>query len=145
MNTNIIKEIKRKIDELQEIITRLEQPQQAKDLDYVNFSEGSNEDKLNRITEQITQYDINIIPTSKDSQLIRCAIVNELGDKGLKYWHIIRAKADGYDEAEQTKRYVYLMSRKDTIKLNFGVIINRYKAAIDLYNKNLNNKEHGNN
>ncbi|RHM90845.1 hypothetical protein DWZ34_17790 [Phocaeicola plebeius] len=145
MNTNIIKEIKRKIDELQEIITRLEQPQQAKNLDYVNFSEGSNEDKLNRITEQITQYDINIIPTSKDSQLIRCAIVNELGDKGLKYWHIIRAKADGYDEAEQTKRYVYLMSRKDTIKLNFGVIINRYKAAIDLYNKNLNNKEHGNN
>ena len=145
MNTNIIKEIKRKIDELQEIITRLEQPQQAKNLDYVNFSEGSNEDKLNRITEQITQYDINIIPTSKDSQLIRCAIVNELGDKGLKYWHIIRAKADGYDEAEQTKRYVYLMSRKDTIKINFGVIINRYKAAIDLYNKNLNNKEHGNN
>lgn len=145
MNTNIIKEIKRKIDELQEIITRLEQPQQAKNLDYVNFSEGSNEDKLNRITEQITQYDINIIPTSKDSQLIRCAIINELGDKGLKYWHIIRAKADGYDEAEQTKRYVYLMSRKDTIKLNFGVIINRYKAAIDLYNKNLNNKEHGNN
>lgn len=145
MNTNIIKEIKRKIDELQEIITRLEQPQQAKNLDYVNFSEGSNEDKLNRITEQITQYDINIIPTSKDSQLIRCAIVNELGDKGLKYWHIIRAKADGYDEAEQTKRYVYLMSRKDTIKLNFGVIINRYKVAIDLYNKNLNNKEHGNN
>lgn len=145
MNTNIIKEIKRKIDELQEIITRLEQPQRAKNLDYVNLSEGSNEDKLNRITEQITQYDINIIPTSKDSQLIRCAIVNELGDKGLKYWHIIRAKADGYDEAEQTKRYVYLMSRKDTIKLNFGVIINRYKAAIDLYNKNLNNKEHGNN
>ena len=145
MNTNIIKEIKRKIDELQEIITRLEQPQQAKNLDYVNFSEGSNEDKLNRITEQITQYDINIIPTSKDSQLIRCAIVNELGDKGLKYWHIIRAKANGYDEAEQSKRYVYLMSRKDTIKLNFGVIINRYKAAIDLYNKNLNNKEHGNN
>lgn len=147
MNTNIIKEIKRKVEELQELIVRLEQPQhtEKEKLDYINLSEGSNEDKLNRITEQITQYDINIIPTSKDSQLIRCAIVNELGDKGLKYWHIIRAKADGYDEAEQTKRYVYLMSRKDTIKLNFGVIINRYKAAIDLYNKNLNNKEHGNN
>lgn len=147
MNTNIIKEIKRKVEELQELIVRLEQPQhtEKEKLDYINLSEGSNEDKLNRITEQITQYDINIILTSKDSQLIRCAIVNELGDKGLKYWHIIRAKADGYDEAEQTKRYVYLMSRKDTIKLNFGVIINRYKAAIDLYNKNLNNKEHGNN
>lgn len=145
MNTNIIKEIKRKVEELQELIVRLEQPQhtEKEKLDYINLSEGSNEDKLNRITEQITQYDINIIPTSKDSQLIRCTIVNELGDKGLKYWHIIRAKADGYDEAEQTKRYVYLMSRRDTIKLNFGVVINRYKAAIDLYNNNLNNKEHG--
>lgn len=145
MNTNIIKEIKRKVEELQELIVRLEQPQhtEKEKLDYINLSEGSNEDKLNRITEQITQYDINIIPTSKDSQLIRCTIVNELGDKGLKYWHIIRAKADGYDEAEQTKRYVYLMSRRNTIKLNFGVLINRYKAAIDLYNNNLNNKEHG--
>lgn len=145
MNTNIIKEIKRKIDELQEIITRLEQPQQAKSLDYVNLSEGSNEDKLNRITEQITQYDINIIPTSKDSQLIRCAIVNELGDKGLKYWHIIRAKADGYDEAEQTKRYVYLLSRKDKISINFGTIVNRYKDAIDKYNRELNINDDGNN
>lgn len=147
MNTNIIKEIKRKIEELQELIVRLEQPQQTEKekLDYINLSEGNNEDKLTRITEQITQYDINILPTSKDSQLVRSAIVNELGDKGLKYWHIIRAKADGYDEAEQTKRYVYLMSRKATMNLNFGVIINRYKAAIDLYNKNLNNKEHGNN
>lgn len=145
MNTNIIKEIKRKIDELQEIITRLEQLQQAKGLDYVNLSEGSNEDKLNRITEQITQYDINIIPTSKDSQLIRCAIVNELGDKGLKYWHIIRAKADGYDEAEQTKRYVYLLSRKDKISINFGTIVNRYKDAIDKYNRELNINDDGNN
>ena len=145
MNTNIIKEIKRKIDELQEIITRLEQPQQAKGLDYVNLSKGSNEDKLNRITEQITQYDINIIPTSKDSQLIRCAIVNELGDKGLKYWHIIRAKADGYDEAEQTKRYVYLLSRKDKISINFGTIVNRYKDAIDKYNRELNINDDGNN
>lgn len=87
MNNNIIQEVKKKIYELQELITRLEQPQQTeeKKLDYVNLSEGNNEDKLNRITEQITQYDINIIPTSKDSQLIRCAIVNELGDKGLKY------------------------------------------------------------
>lgn len=84
MNTNIIKEIKRKVEELQELIVRLEQPQhtEKEKLDYINLSEGSNEDKLNRITEQITQYDINIILTSKDSQLIRCAIVNELGDRG---------------------------------------------------------------
>lgn len=147
MNNNIIQEVKKKIYELQELITRLEQPQQTeeKKLDYVNLSEGNNEDKLNRITEQITQYDINIIPTSKDSQLIRCAIVNELGDKGLKYWHIIRAKADGYDEAEQTKRYVYLLSRKDKISINFGTVVNRYKDAIDKYNRKLNINDDGNN
>lgn len=140
MNTRTLQELKKKIEELQELITRLEQPQP---LSYVNLSDGNNEEKMFRITEQIAQHHINILPTPKDSQLVRCAIVNELGDKGLKYWHIIRAKADGYDEAEQTKRYVYLMSRRDTIKLNFGIVINRYKAAIDLYNNNLNNKEHG--
>ena len=147
MNNNIIQEVKKKIYELQELITRLEQPQQTeeKKLDYVNLSEGNNEDKLNRITEQITQYDINIIPTSKDSQLIRCAIVNELGDRGLKYWHIIRARADGYDEAEQTKRYVYLLSRKDKISINFGTVVNRYKDAIDKYNRKLNINDDGNN
>lgn len=147
MNNNIIQEVKKKIYELQELITRLERPQQTeeKKLDYVNLSEGNNEDKLNRITEQITQYDINIIPTSKDSQLIRCAIVNELGDRGLKYWHIIRARADGYDEAEQTKRYVYLLSRKDKISINFGTVVNRYKDAIDKYNRELNINYDGNN
>lgn len=77
--------------------------------------------------------------------MIRCAIVNELGDKGLKYWHIIRAKADGYDEAEQTKRYVYLLSRKDKISINFGTIVNRYKDAIDKYNRELNINDDGNN
>lgn len=147
MNNNIIKEIKRKVEELQELIVRLEQPQQTEKekLDYINLSEGNNEDKLTRITEQITQYDINILPTSKDSQLVRSAIVNELGDKGLKYWHIIRAKADGYDEAEQTKRYVYLLSRKDKISINFGTVVNRYKDAIDKYNRELNINYDGNN
>ena len=147
MNNNIIQEVKKKIYELQELITRLEQPQQTeeKKLDYVNLSEGNNEDKLNRITEQITQYDINIIPTPHDSQLVRCAIVNELEDKGMKYWHIIRSMADNYDEAEQTKRYVYLLSRKDKISINFGTVVNRYKDAIDKYNRKLNINDDGNN
>ncbi len=144
MNTNIIREIKRKIEELQELITRLEQPHQTK-LDYVNLSEGNNEDKLSRMTEQIAQYDINILTTPKDSQLVRCAIVNELADRGMKYWHIIRAKSNGYDEAEQTKRYVYLLSRRDKININFGTVVNRYKDAIDKYNRNLNINDDGNN
>lgn len=144
MNTNILQEVKRKIEELQGLIVKLEQPQQAK-LNYVNLSKGNNEDKLSRITEQITQYHINILSTPSDSQLVRCAIVNEIGDKGLKYWHIIRSMAENYDEAEQTKRYVYLLSRKDKISINFGTVVNRYKDAIDKYNRELNINDDGNN
>ena len=144
MNTNILQEVKRKIEELQGLIVKLEQPQQAK-LNYVNLSRGNNEDKLSRITEQITQYHINILSTPSDSQLVRCAIVNEIGDKGLKYWHIIRSMAENYDEAEQTKRYVYLLSRKDKISINFGTVVNRYKDAIDKYNRELNINDDGNN
>ena len=144
MNTDILQDVKRKIEELQELIVKLEQPQQAK-LDYVNLSKGDNEDKLSRITEQITQYHINILSTPSDSQLVRCAIVNEIGDKGLKYWHIIRSMAENYDEAEQTKRYVYLLSRKDKININFGTVVNRYKDAIDKYNRKLNINDDGNN
>lgn len=147
MNTNILQDIKKKIAELQELVTRLERPQQTegKKLDYVNLSKGNNEDKLDRIAKQITQYDINILPTPHDSQLVRCAIVNELGDKGFKYWHTIRSMADSYDEAEQTKRYVYLLSRKDKIGINFGTVVNRYKNAIDNYNRKLNINADGNN
>lgn len=144
MNTNILQEVKRKIEELQGLIVKLEQPQQAK-LNYVNLSKGNNEDKLSRITEQITQYHINILSTPSDSQLVRCAIVNEIGDKGLKYWHIIRSMAENYDEAEQTKRYVYLLSRKDKISINFGTVVNRYKDTIDKYNRELNINDDGNN
>ena len=144
MNTNILQEVKRKIEELQGLIVKLEQPQQAK-LNYVNLSKGNNEDKLSRITEQITQYHINILSTPSDSQLVRCAIVNEIGNKGLKYWHIIRSMAENYDEAEQTKRYVYLLSRKDKISINFGTVVNRYKDAIDKYNRELNINDDGNN
>ena len=140
MNINILQDIKRKIQDLQDLIEELGQPQQTEKLDYVNLSEGTNEEKLARITEQITQYHINILPTSKDSQLVRCAIVNELGDKGIKFWHIIRSMADNYDGGEQTERDGCLLSRKDKININFGTVVNRYKDAIDLYNKNLNNK-----
>ena len=63
----------------------------------------------------------------------------------MKYWHVIRSMADNYDEADQTKKYVYLMSRKDTIRINFGVIVNRYKAAIDKYNRNINIDDDGSN
>lgn len=137
MSINILQDIKRKIEELQELVTRLEQPQQMR-LDYVNLSEGNNEDKLARIAEQINKYNINILSTSKDSQLVRCAIVYELGDKGLKYWHIIRAKANNYDKTEQTNRYLYLLSRQNKININFGTVVNRYKDAIDKYNRELN-------
>lgn len=144
MNTNILQDVKRKIEELQDLIEELEQPQQIK-LDYVNLSKGNNENKLSRMTEQITQYHINILPTSNDSQLVRCALVSELGDKGLKYWHAIRSIADNYNEAEQTKKYIYLLTKKDKISINFGTVVNRYKDAIDKYNRELNTSDDGNN
>ena len=53
---NILQDVKRKLQELQELIARLEQPQQIEEkLEYVNLSESNNEDRLTRITEQIAK------------------------------------------------------------------------------------------
>ena len=108
-----------------------------KELTYVNLSDGTVEDKLDRIITQILEYNINILPTPKDSQIVRSAIVEELGSDGIKRWHQIRALADSYDEKEQDVRYIYLMTRRGKNNINFGAIVNLYKAAIDKYNNSL--------
>ena len=136
----ILKEIKDKIEELQVLVN--EQPKQPQfpqcnipqELTYVNLSDGTVEEKLNRIINQIVEYNINIIPTPKDSQIVRSAIVEELGSNGIKQWHQIRALADSYNEQEQNIRYIYLLTRKGKNNINFGAVINLYKAAIDNYN-----------
>ena len=140
----ILQELREKIEELQELVNK--QPQQfpqcnyIKELNYVNLADGTTEDKLKRIVQQIVEYNINIIPTPKDSHVVRSAIVKELGDKGMNQWLSIRALKEDYDELLQTTRYLYLLIRRDKIDINFGAIVNLYKAAIDKYNNSLNNK-----
>ena len=71
----ILQELREKIEELQELVNK--QPQQfpqcnyIKELNYVNLVDGTTEDKLKRIVQQIVEYNINIIPTPKDSQVVR--------------------------------------------------------------------------
>ena len=140
----ILQELREKIEELQELVNK--QPQQfpqcnyIKELNYVNLADGTTEDKLKRIVQQIVEYNINIIPTPKDSQIVRSAIVKELGDKGMNLWLQIRAIKGDYDELLQTTRYLYLLIRREKIDINFGAIVNLYKAAVDKYNNSLNSK-----
>ena len=140
----ILQKLRENIEELQEFINK--QPQQfppcnyIQELNYVNLTDGTTEDKLNRIVQQIVEHKINIIPTAKDSQIVRSGIVKELGDKGMNQWLSIRALKEDYDELLQTTRYLYLLIRRDKIDINFGAIVNLYKAAIDKYNNSLNNK-----
>jgi hypothetical protein len=141
----ILQELREKIEELQELVDK-PQPQQfppcnyIQELNYVNLADGTTEDKLNRIISQIVEYKINIIPTSKDCQVVRSAIVKELGFNGINLWLQIRALKEDYDEQLQSTRYLYLLLRKEKIDINFGAIVNLYKAAIDKYNNSLNNK-----
>lgn len=137
----IIQEIQDRLTILQDLVKQQHQQLPKcyveKELKYINLSNGNTEEKLNRIIEQISQYGINIIPTPKDSQIVRSALVEELGEQGINYWHRIRSMAENYDEQEQNIRYIYLLSRKGKNNINFGAIVNLYKAAIDKYNNSL--------
>ena len=90
----ILQELREKIEELQELVDK--QPQlfppcnYIQELNYVNLSDGTTEDKLNRIINQIVGYKINIIPTPKDSQVVRSAIVKELGAMKIPCYGIQR-------------------------------------------------------
>ena len=107
-------------------------------INYVDLSSGTYEDKMKRIVEQIEELRINILPTPQDSNLVRSALVAELGEKGLKYWLSIRKLREDYDENQQIKRYNNMLKYKDSNTMTFGTIVNRYKQAIDLYNENNN-------
>ena len=145
---NKLKEIKDKIKKKKKIIVQQnEQPQPLPqlpqcwptiELTYVNLSEGTAKDKIDRIVQQIEQYHINMIPTPKDSQIVRSALVAELGDEGINYWLRIRSLKEDYNEQIQMGYYIYLTSIRDKISINLGAIINRYRAAIDKYNNGLN-------
>ena len=106
-----------------------------KTIDYVILNKGTEEDKLKSMIAQLRENNISIIPTSHDSQIVRSAIVATLGEQGLKYWLEIRKTRDNYNEMEQIKRYNDLLKYKEKNNLNFGVIVNKYKEAIDSFNE----------
>lgn len=132
---NLINEIRRKLDELEARLNNDTKQHQ----EYVDLSNGSEIEKLERICSHVERLQLNMIPTPKDSQIVRSAIVSTIGDKGLNLWLRIRKFRDNYDENQQMSSFLYLLSRKDSIPLNFGCIVNRYKAAINKYNESIQN------
>ena len=142
----LINDIRKKLDELEERILETETKKMFPPcyapielLQYVDLSNGTNEDKMKRIVEQIKEYKINMLPTSEDSNFVRSSLVAELGENGLEHWLSIRKFREDYDEKQQIKRYNNMLKYKDNNTMTFGTIINRYRQAIDLYNENNKN------
>lgn len=145
---SLINDLRKKLNELEERILEMESnkkfppcfaPMQL--LQYVDLSNGSNEDKMKRIAEQIEEYSINMLATPKDSNIVRNALVAELGEDGLKYWLIIRKFREDFNEKQQEMRYKSQLKYIANNVMNFGAVINRYKQSIDLWNENNYNKQ----
>ena len=143
---SLINDLRKKIDELEERILETETKKMFPPcyapielLQYVDLSNGTNEDKMKRIVEQIKEYKINMLPTPEDSNFVRSSLVAELGENGLEHWLSIRKFREDYDEKQQIKRYNNMLKYKDNNTMTFGTIINRYRQAIDLYNRNNKN------
>ena len=134
---NIIKDIREKINILEKKILENDDKRDSyMQLNYIDLSNGNNEDKLRRIIEQLESYNINIMPTSKERQIIRAAIIAELGEHGFAYWIRIRSMAENYDLQEQYIKYNNLLTQRHKNTMTFGAIVNRYRKAIDRFNEN---------
>ena len=143
---SLINDLRKKIDELEERILETETKKMFPPcyapielLQYVDLSNGTNEDKMKRIVEQIKEYKINMLPTPEDSNFVSSSLVAELGENGLEHWVSIRKFREDYDEKQQIKRYNNMLKYKDNNTMSFGTIVNRYRQAIDLYNENNKN------
>lgn len=142
---NLINEIREKLDKLEAMVIAQETkaiftPCTPQSLPYVDLTNGSMQDKMQRIVEQIKQYNINLLPTPHESQFIRSAIVSEFGEKGLRFWLDIRKLREDYNEDIQIKRYNSILKSRSKNTMTFGAIVNRYRNAIDLYNENNSTK-----
>ena len=136
---NLIEEIKEKVTELENLIKdNSSTSSNSFKLQYVDLKNGTNEEKLRRIVEQIVEHNINILPTAEDSNIVRSAIVATLGESGCMLWTKIRSLREDYDLQLQLTKYVRLLKYRDKNTMTFGAIINRYKTAIDKYNSQLN-------
>ena len=145
---NLINDIRNKLNELEEklketspkeLFSSCFPPMQC--IEYVDLSNGSNKDKMERIAKQIQQYDINMLTTPKDSNIVRSALVAELGENGLQYWLRIRKFREDFNEQKQIMRYNNALKYSANNYMNFGAVINRYKQAIDLFNENNYNRK----
>ena len=136
---NLIIEIKEKITQLENLITDNGSTSNNRiKLKYVDLKSGTNEEKLRRIVEQIEEYNINILPTAEDSNIVRSAIVATLGESGCMLWTKIRSQREDYDLHQQIIKYINLLKYRENNTMTFGAIINRYITAIDKYNSQLN-------
>ena len=136
---NLIIEIKEKITQLENLITDNSSTSNNRiKLKYVDLKSGTNEEKLRRIVEQIEEYNINILPTAEDSNIVRSAIVAALGESGCMLWTKIRSQREDYDLHQQIIKYINLLKYRENNTMTFGAIINRYITAIDKYNSQLN-------
>ena len=139
---NVINEIRERLDFLESMVKEgkletLTDNVTTPSIEYVNLREGTNKDKLHRIVEQVVVHKINILTTPQISNYIRNAIVAELGEDGLVYWLKLRQFREGYVEEAQTSKYNYALKHRSKNTMTFGAIINRYKEAINEYNKHL--------
>ena len=139
---NVINEIRERLDFLESMVKEgkletLTDNVTTPSIEYVNLREGTNKDKLHRIVEQVVSHKINILTTPQISNYIRNAIVAELGEDGLVYWLKLRQFREGYDQEAQTGKYNYAIKHRSKNTMTFGAIINRYKEAINEYNKHL--------
>lgn len=145
---SLINDLRKKINELEEKILKMDSNKKfppcfapIQFLQYVDMSSGSNVDKMERIVKQIEEYNINMLATSTDSNIVRSALVAELGKDGLQYWLRIRKFREDFNEQKQIMRYNNALKYSANNYMNFGAVINRYKQAIDLYNENNYNKQ----
>lgn len=143
----MIREMKIKLDELERSIKNEHGVQQQLPLCYPNIEIGyvslcnsSNKEKMERIIEQLREYNINMLTTANDSNIVRSAIVAEFGEEGLDYWLSIRKQRENFNEENQTEKYNYLVTKRSKNTMTFGAVINRYKQSIDLFNVNSNTK-----
>ena len=139
---NVINEIRERLDFLESMVKEgkletLTDNVTTPSIEYVNLREGTNKDKLHRIVEQVVSHKINILTTPQISNYIRNAIVAELGEEGLVYWLKLRQFREGYDQEAQTSKYNYALKHRSKNTMTFGASINRYKEAINEYNKHL--------
>ncbi len=138
----LINDIRKKLNELEERLMEIENNKifppcfAPMSISYVDLSNCTNETKMQRIVEQIEEYNINMLPTPQDSNIVRSALVAELGEKGLGYWLSIRKFREDYDENQQIKRYNNMLKYREYNTMTFGAVINRYRQAIDIFNEN---------